>query len=459
MEPIETVLGSVLPDGSYAYSRPPDSELARRLEPEKPPPTSRLRAPKPGVDATDLSSTGWGVIYPYGRRPHYEPLLRDLLELRREQAGDLYMGGDELLVEPNERCSFFLERRRANTGQADPERLPYYLLLVGSPEEISFEFQGELDQVYAVGRLYFEEDEQYRAYAAGVKRAEEGLARAKRRTATLWGARNENDLPTERTTERLMVPLAGALEARTRGNLDWRIERILGDAATRDRLRERLSGTQAPDVLVTASHGMAFRLGDPRQRALQGALLASDWAGPGHPAERHHYLAAEDLAVEGRPLEGSVTFHVACHSGGTPEWDSFAETMGSARRIAERPFVAALPQRLLGEAGALATIAHVDRAWTTSFEWGPPVGKPDPKAFVDTVAALLDRQRVGFATENLGAYYSLVSSQVYEEQNPSRNRRGPQLLEHTARLWRTSRDIRSFVLFGDPAVRVGGAQP
>jgi len=452
------VLNGIRPDGSYAYTRPDDAEVARWLEPAAPPPKSNLRGVARGVDANDLTSAGWAVLYPPGERDRLEPLLQDLLDLRREQAGDLFQS---IELYPNEPCDLFLERVGANTGKADPHRLPYYLLLAGDPGQIDFAFQGRLDQVYAVGRLSFDRDEHYASYAAAVREAETDPPWKPRRRITLFGAQNGVDPATRRTTEHLIEPLAEGIAPSLATRPGWQVERIVGPDATRDRLAALLTGKDAPDVLFTASHGMVFDQDDPRQRALQGALLCSDWPGPGHPLTRDTYLAAEDLQIEGRPLHGTVTFHLACHSGGTPVWDSFRPPEAEPKRLAQNPFVAALPQRLLGDAGALAVIAHVDRAWTTSFDWAPQDEQPDPGAFQETVLPLVYGHRVGDATEGLGAFYGQLAAHVKEtwdlERSPTiaRTRSDP---THIARLWRATNDIRSFVVFGDPAVRVGGGE-
>jgi len=453
----EPVLNGIRPDGTYAYPRPDDAAVARWLEPTRPLPKSNLRGTARGIDADDLSSAGWAVVYPPGEKARLEPLLRHLLDLRRDQAGDLYQ---EIVLHPKEDCDLFLERLGANTGKAEPHQLPYYLLLVGSPRDIPFSFQGRLDQTYAVGRLHFDRDEHYRAYATAVRKAETDPPSRSARRITLFGALNGGDSATERTTNRLIAPLADALESSLKKLPGWQVERVTGANATRETLAGLLTGHETPDLLFTASHGMVFEPDDPRQTTLQGALLCSDWPGPGHQLTRESYLAAEDLRIEGHPLQGAVTFHLACHSGGTPMWDSFHQPGARLQqRLTRKPFVAALPQRLLGEAGALAVIAHADRAWTTSFDWTPSDEEPNPRIFQETIVPLLDGCRVGDATESLGEFYSQLAGHVMERRNlellPTRTRARTDPAR-TARLWRASNDIRSFVVFGDPAVRVGG---
>ena len=450
-----SVLNGVREDGSYAYGWPDDDQIAHWLEPPAPPPKSRFRAPARGVDPDDLASAGWAVIYAPGKRAQCEPALRPLLERRQDEAGDLYQA---IELYPNESCDYFLERHRANMGNADPHRLPYYLLLVGDPEEIPFQFQGQLDQVFAVGRLHFDCPRHYSAYARAVRESELATAPKPRRRIAVFGALNKGDDATRRTTERLIEPLAFEIERRLKGRVGWQLEKIVGAAATREALAGVLSRADAPDLVFTASHGMVFDPSDSRQSKLQGALLCSDWQGPDHPATRECYLAAEDLALGNRPLLGAITFHLACHSGGTPEWDSFQEPgTGDRRRLAPEPFVSALAQRLLGDGGASAVVAHADRAWTTSFDWDPLEEEPDPKAFLDTILPLVDGCRVGDATESFGSLYGLLAAQLMERRGLacSRERKDP---ARESRLWRATNDIRSFVVYGDPAVRLRGAE-
>lgn len=93
------------------------------------------------------------------------------------------------------------------TGPVDADRLPYYLLIVASPEEIPFDFQYALDVRYAVGRLHFATLEAYTHYAQSVVQAEQELPALPRRI-TLFGVHNRDDRATEASATKLIAPLA-----------------------------------------------------------------------------------------------------------------------------------------------------------------------------------------------------------------------------------------------------------
>ena len=103
--------------------------------------------------------------------------LDPLLEWRKQRAGTRYrIFADGEGYRPGEDARAFLRRYHTDPAQpADPQEtgVPYYLLLVGSPEEIPFEFQYGLDVQYAVGRIDFDDMADYHAYACSVKAAEQ----------------------------------------------------------------------------------------------------------------------------------------------------------------------------------------------------------------------------------------------------------------------------------------------
>src|SRR5207244_3941441 len=120
---------------------------------------------------TNLAQTGWGVVYAAGADSRVRAALGELLDYRRDLAGKLYA---EFEYKPGENAAQFLARYGAPSGQPDPEKVPYYLLLAGGPEAIPFEFQYGLDMNYAVGRLAFDEPIDYARYARSLITAETG---------------------------------------------------------------------------------------------------------------------------------------------------------------------------------------------------------------------------------------------------------------------------------------------
>ena len=221
--------------------------------------------PKEGVDPKDLGQSGWGVIFAHDDSEQidaWKQALKPLLDLRKEQAGDLYkeyIGQDA--YRPGESKNRFLSRHGMGPGPADPEKIPYYLLIVASPESIPYRFQYQIDVQYAVGRIYFDTLEEYANYAQSVVRAEQGEFNRSAK-ASFFGVRNPGDMATKLSATELVEPL-GKWMAQDQPN--WSIQTLLKEDATKANLSKLLHDKDGPALLFTASHGMGFPKDDPRQ--------------------------------------------------------------------------------------------------------------------------------------------------------------------------------------------------
>jgi hypothetical protein len=412
-------------------------------------------APRFGTDEADLSQTGWGVLFAADSDvAGLVTSLRPLLDLRRGQAStrseQLYRElRDEQGYRRGETKDDFLRRHGAGPGPVRPEVLPFYLLLVGGPDEIPFEFQYQLGVQHAVGRIAFDDLAGYARYARNVVSAESRERRHRPVRFSVFAPRAEQDPATRLSSELLALPLAESLA--TAGE-EWAVTRLVEHGAHKGDLVELLAGPERPDLLLTASHGVGFPSGHPGQREAQGALLCQDWPGPGSgPVTAGQYLAATDLAA--RPeidLTGMVAVCFACFGAGTPRYDDFTRRAGRPVELAVTPFVAALPQELLGrENGAQAVVGHVDRAWSYSFAW------PGAGAQTEVFRSLLSRIGAG---DPLGAAMSYLTdryaelatdlTQAIEQVQLGRRLEDEQL----AGLWTAYADARDFVVIGDPAV-------
>lgn len=424
---------------------------------------------KEGVRQDDLAQTGWAVVFPAAvDYSAVREALAPLLELRRGQAGELYR---ELLgpagYRPGEGRGEFLKRQGAATsGAVDPRRFPYYVLIVGSPEEIPFRFQYQLDVQYAVGRLHFATLQEYAQYARSVAAAEGGEVSLARR-AVFFAAQNPDDLATRRAASELVAPLMGSLKGERRAQEQrWQLESITGEQATKERLGRLLGGPETPALIFTASHGAEFDQVDKRQLQHQGALICQDWPGP--QAWRHKalppsfYFAGEDVPDDARLL-GTVAFHFACFGAGTPRLDDFPHERGGQAAIAPHAFVSPLAQRLLGHprGGALAVIGHVERAWTYAFS--DSHGARSVETFDSALRRImLAGAPIGWALEYFNNRYAELATGLTEDlENIRWQNNPPDDFTLTAR-WTEHNDARSYVILGDPAVRlplapVGGA--
>jgi hypothetical protein len=425
-------------------------------------------APIEGVDPKNLAETGWGVIFPGGDSSEIKEIreaLSELLNHRKKQATQKhehyykeYIGPKG--YRPGESKKNFLARQGVGPGPADPDKMPYYLLIVGDPVTIPYRFQSQLSVQYAVGRIHFDTLQEYAQYAHSVVEAETGNLSLSP-SAAFFGVCNPGDKATNLSTQDLIQPLSEWVAEK---HSDWDVKTILKEEATKARLGQLLGGSETPSLLFTASHGMTFPNGDPRQLPHQGALLCQDWPGREwgrKPIPEDFYFSGDDIGEQARLL-GMIAFHFACYGAGCPQKDEFD---GHSKFLSERPdiapysFLARLPQKLLSHAkgGALAVIGHVDRAWGCSFSSsdirGSSADRRQIAVFQSSVKRLLEGHPVGSAVEYFDERYAEISSDLSSELEEIKFGAEP---NHSslAGMWTANNDARNYAIIGDPAVRL-----
>jgi hypothetical protein len=414
------------------------------------------------VDPSKLSDTGWGIIFHKDANADIKQALQPLIDHRKKETGEklcrVFDNADG--YRPGESCTEWLARHKVSMNPVDPAYgVPFYLLLVGSPQEIPFEFQYLLDIYWGVGRIYFDDPADYRKYAESVVTYEEAKELPHSRTVAVFATRHELDKATEMLADEVAVPLIKGDDKRgpIGQRQNFQVQSILGDDATKENLTQLLHGKREggrPALLFTGSHGMGFRLDDPRLPDMQGALVCQNWEGVGKAIGEEEWFAGVDLdRIEDAQVHGLIHFLFACYGAGCPEMDDFVKKDGQRVRIAPRPLVAKLPQRMLAHraGGALACLGHVDRAWTHSFYSGRAGAQL--QGFRDVLGHLLRGARLGFATDQFDFRAAALSAELVETQNEISFGKKVSDADLVA-LWTARNDARNYIVLGDPAVRL-----
>lgn len=415
-----------------------------------------------GVDPADVRQAGWAVVFHADEKQAVKDALASLIEYRRQEVGDdrkvkvlEYRDGEE--------HRGWLARHGVGVGTVEPTKVPYYLLLVGSPVRIPFLFAHLLDVEYAVGRLYFDTPSEYADYVASVIDYETAPTVPNDREAVFFATRHPFDRATQLSADLLVNPLADGVPAQgmqpaqpgVAERWGFRARKVWGDGATKAALAQTLApvgGQRPPAFLFTATHGMGWPPGHARQRTDQGALVCEDWPGFGTIAPTH-YFAGQDVPGDAR-VHGLIAFHFACYGAGTPSHDRFMHKPGQPPPpIADAPFVAALPQALLShpQGGALACISHVERAWGYSIV--TPQAGPQLLPFQNAVGRILVGQPVGYAMKDFNERYAALSTTLtgmLEEMGVGAEVSDDEL----ASAWIERNDAEGYAIIGDPAARL-----
>ncbi len=293
----------------------------------------------PHLNADDLSQAGWGVIYPMGTPQAVKDNLKDLLAHRKKEAGAKVAARfAEYELAAGDTAISFRNLHGETAGLVDPDKLPYYLMIVGPPDGnqhfpagISFEFQNSLANVHAVGRLHFDDLQGFKDYAGKVIAYESGRSPAPPHAqAAFFSPTGDNN--TKQSAMYLANPLREALDIFQAqnpvqrpggGQLSYKFTHLNGEDAVKQALNDLLA--QPVSLLFTASHGL-YQPYDPSQPeqsfALQqkkmGGLVCADW----DPLveiqipDSACFLATDLPAVD---LSGLVIFSFACYSAGRPK--------------------------------------------------------------------------------------------------------------------------------------------
>jgi hypothetical protein len=410
------------------------------------------------VDPNKLEEAGWGILFPATVDPAIRTALEPLIEHRRRQVNDprlfkIFEGNTG--YQPGDTTVAWLNRSNVGLAIVDPLLgVPLYLLVVGSPAEIPFEFQYLLDAYWSVGRLHFETPAEYRAYAEGVVAYETASAVPHAKRTAMFSVRNPGDRATALLMDQVAVPLVeGTATARPLGDRQgFQRQVFLGEDATKENLGALLQGKApggAPALLFSGSHGVGFAADNPLQRATQGAILCQDWtAGPIRP---EHYFAAADLTSDAK-VSGLIHFFFACYGGGCPQFDTYTRLPdGSPKQIAPGPLVARLPQKMLAR-GAQAVIAHIDRAWSYSFQVGR--GAPQIQEFRDVLTRVMRGERLGQCTDQFNLRWTVLSAELADAQRQRQVLPGQVTDAVLANRWVARDDARNYLILGDPAVRL-----
>jgi hypothetical protein len=423
---------------------------------------NKTRGDKPRAFALPFGTTekiedaGWGIVFPANTAEPIRAALKPLIDFRRQRAGKRLK---ELDYKPGEQLRDWLARHDMSPGNLNPSKIPYYLLLIGAPDQIPFEFQYLLGIEYAVGRLSFDDAGDYEHYARSTIAYESAASVPNAKKISYWGTRHSADGATRLSSTFLLDPLINGIADDGQDPINKLVgyddEAFLAKNATKANLLNVLHAAKPPAMLFTASHGMQFNPGQAEQAAGQGALLCQDWPGFGS-VKPAHFLAASDIADDAN-VNGMVAFLFACFGAGTPDQDQFLMDLsqaGTAPTLAPKPFIAALPRRLLTHprGSALAVIGHIDRAWGFSMQ-AAKVASPQIEAFRSSIGSVLTGTPIGRAiSDRFGGRYAELSAFLLNSTSPTAASRPSDRELVTA--WIERNDAQNYVLLGDPAVSI-----
>ncbi|MCI5143267.1 MAG: hypothetical protein D3909_16385 [Candidatus Electrothrix sp. ATG1] len=147
-----------------------------------------------------------------------------------------------------------------------------------------------------------------------------------------------------------------------------------------------------------------------------------------------------------------INFHFGSYGAGTPKRNEYAHKVAHTD-IAPYAFMARLPQRLLShpKGGALAFTGQWEQAWgCSSIQKRAEMHRG---VFESLLVHLIAGYPVGVAIDRINERYAELVTELSVEFEDIKFGKMPDELE-LAGLWTATNDARSYMIIGDPAVRL-----
>jgi hypothetical protein len=361
-----------------------------------------------------------------------------------------------------------------NNLKVPGNKMPYYILIVGNPEEekkpgIPFEFQSYLGLSGAVGRLDFDSIDDLKNYVSKIIHLEQTTNAVVNKEvitfATDSGFIDRSRDPTYYSRNFLAEPLSNQIE-----KFGYNVNRMFGSDATKENLKKALSNSK-PAMVFTASHG--FAAPDESldiQKEVNGAICCQR---QGNETSRDEYMfSGNDVPTDSNIpfLEGSVFVQFACFGGGTPKESIFNKWLDQKPKLyAPETFTSSLPKKLLSHPrGPIGYIAHLDVAFLHGF------ANPENPDIVHVLGQQWDSRIHPFYTmlETILKYYQPNGRSLYEmsqrlafyssifadraekmalNELPLNNNKFREVVKNDFIM---RNDSKNYLVFGDPAAKI-----
>ena len=358
----------------------------------------------PAGDWNDLAEQRWGIVLPAGDRgDRLKQVLAPLIAHRQEQQDGVAIKEYRVPSLMSHDQAQEWRKRNFDDLSGGEEDIPLYVMVVGDLHETHLAIDQVLAMDTLVGRLAFDRDDDYAAYAAKVIRWEQQSPNEGGGPLYLHSV-HDGTAATKAGFDHMVSPMSALFNERMgAGKLNASEVADLGDtmAPSTDDFFDTLDRFTEPGVLFSMSHGN----GPPRggwgsaqaQRDRQGSLSLGT-AGA---------LEASELANRA-VVPGGVWFMFACFGAGTPSHSVFHHWLTAFNRrpdqdrwgwvkdaIPDRPFIAQIPKTVLAnEHGPVGFVGHLDLAWTYGFT-DESTKQKTPGTYFRTVNELLVGSRVG----------------------------------------------------------------